>query len=207
MLEMEQELEGSPVSMFIFWKPPYDYKIPQSPPGHVYIPLKHGCMKAIYNPVPFSSYNALFECITQENYKKTTDSANLLMISPHRKLSIIRAILFVLIFQSILRMIGAIFAGDYISFAIFCVFLIYSPILMRYGCGQHLNRMKKYEKALNKSIANQNTSEGSSSSIVVTAGKMCLWLDFHIVNCEPGIELELELTENFYNEQRAEIIL
>ena len=205
MLEFEQDLEFKTISKLKFWSPPFEYKIPQPPPGHIYIPLRQGCTKAIYNSLPFSSYQTFFELITEENFKKIIESANFVIKTPYRKYGLVKGLLLGLIIQSVIRITSAVLTGDIINFIIFTTFLIYSPILMRYGGGQYLTRMKKYEKVLNKALGYQSNSRLSNSGIVVEAGKMCLWLDFHTGNYEPPIQLGN--TEPIYFEPGSQIIL
>ena len=201
----EQELEFTQVTKLKFWNPPRKYQIPQSPPGHTYIPLKQSFLKAIYNPQQFSSYAVLSEHMNEESFKKIVDSANFVIKTPYFKYNFVRFLCFVLIIQSIIRIISAVFAGDLVTLVIYLAIFFYSPILMRYGCGQYLTRMKKYEKVLNKALGYQNNSRLSNSGIVVEAGKMCLWLDFHTGSYEPP--LQYQYAEPVYFEPGAQVII
>ena len=205
MLAYEQELESTQVSKLKFWNPPREYQIPQPPPGHTYIPLKQNCLKAIYNPRVFSSYATISEHVNEENFKRILESANFVVKTPYFKYNFVRFLLFGLIAQSIFRIITAALEGDLLTLIIFSVVLIYSPILMRYGCAQYLTRMKKYEKVLNKALGYQNSSRLPGSGVVVEAGKMCLWLDFHTGNYEPP--LQYVYAEPVYFEVGAQIII
>lgn len=191
MLEYERELEYETISKLKFWSPPRKYRIPEAPPGHIYIPLHQSCIKGQYIPKPFNSYPMLSNSIPEQNFNKIIESANFIIKTPYFKLTFIRFLILGIMINSIIRIISGIFSQDFVNVAIFSIIFSYSPFLMRYGCGQYLNRMMKYEKVLNKGLMYQTEIRLAGTNVVVESGKMCLWLDFYTARYDPPPQNEL----------------
>lgn len=190
MLEYEREPEYETVPKYKFWSPPRKYQIPEAPPGHIYIPLHQGYLKARYTPKPYNSYPMLSDSIPENDFNKVIDSANFIIKTPYFKLTFIRLVTLLIMINSLYRIIISIVYQDFVNIVIYSIILCYSPFLMRYGCGQYLSRMGKYVKVLNKGLMYQNGVRLSGSNVVAEAGKMCLWLDFYMRRYEPPQESE-----------------
>jgi hypothetical protein len=175
---------GVKVPWHKFWSPPVVYSVPESPPGHCYIPLVQSCCSAKYDP-RLNFYPFLQETISSPAFHSVITSANFVIKSPYFKFQFIRYFLLGIAINCLIRFSLACASGDVVSIVIYLIILCLSPFLCRLGAKQYVERMFKYRKVMQKAMDTQSKAVLTASGMVVDVGERCLWLDFHAGVYEP----------------------